>query len=55
MNHSLGFANGATAIAVPAWLVSLNSALPIVQLVAGLLAATASVFAIAVYIKKLRE
>jgi hypothetical protein len=44
----------ATGLAVPAWLLSVTSALPIVQIIAGVLAGVASIFAIAVYIKKLR-
>jgi hypothetical protein len=55
MSHEVGFANAATGLAVPAWLLSMTSALPLVQIVAGTLAAIASIFAIAVYIKKLRQ
>jgi hypothetical protein len=49
-------ADTAAAVSIPAWVVSLAAeALPIVQLVAGVLAIVASVFAIVVHRKKLRE
>lgn len=48
-------ADTAAALSVPAWVVSLAAeALPIVQLIAGVLAIAASVFAIIVHVKKLR-
>ncbi len=53
--HDIGAANVSTGVAIPAFLVSVSNALPLVQIIAGVLAAAASIFAIAVYIKKLRE
>jgi hypothetical protein len=48
-------ADTAAAVYIPAWVVSLAAeALPIVQLMAGVLAIVASVFAIVVHVKKLR-
>jgi hypothetical protein len=49
-------ADTAAAVSIPAWVVSLAAeALPIVQLIAGVLAIVASIFAIVVHRRKLRE
>jgi hypothetical protein len=49
-------ADAAATISIPSWLISIAAdALPLVQVVAGLLAIAASVFAIFVHLKKLRE
>ena len=49
-------ADTAAAVSFPAWVVSLAAeALPIVQLIAGIIAIVAGAFAIAVHIRKLRE
>ncbi len=49
-------ADTAAAISVPAWVVSLAAeALPIVQLIAGIIAIIAGGFAIAVHWRKLRD
>lgn len=49
-------ADAAAAISVPAWLASWAvNALPIVQVVAGLVAIIAGLFAIAVHVQKLRR
>lgn len=49
-------ADTAAAVSVPAWLVSLAAeALPVVQLIAGVIAIVAGGFAIAVHWKKLKE
>ncbi len=48
-------ADAAAAVSIPAWVVSLAAdALPIVQVLAGLVAIIAGVFAIAVHLRKLR-
>lgn len=47
-------ADTAAALSVPAWIVSLAAqALPVVQVIAGVLAIVASVFAIIVHVRKL--
>jgi Mn2+/Fe2+ NRAMP family transporter len=49
-------ADAAATISIPSWLISIAAdALPLVQVVAGLLAIVASVFAIFVHRRKLRE
>jgi hypothetical protein len=49
-------ADTAAAFSIPAWVVSLAAdALPLIQVVAGLLAIVASVFAIFVHRRKLKE
>jgi hypothetical protein len=49
-------ADAAATISIPSWLISIAAdALPLIQVVAGLLAIAASVFAIFVHRKKLRE
>lgn len=48
-------ADTAAAVSIPAWVVSLAAeALPIVQLIAGITAIVAGVFAIVVHWKRLR-
>lgn len=49
-------ADGAAAVSIPAWLVSLAAdAVPIVQVMAGLVAIVAGVFAIVVHLRNLRS
>jgi len=55
-NDVVRAADTAAAISLPVWLVSfLADAWPIVQFTGGILAIVASVFAIVVHIRKLRE
>jgi hypothetical protein len=49
-------ADAAAAFSLPAWLISIAAdALPLIQVVAGVLAIIASCFAIIVHRRKLRE
>jgi hypothetical protein len=56
MSLPLRTADTAAALSIPAWVVSLAAeALPIVQVMSGIIAIVAGVFAIVVHWRKLRE